>query len=226
MKKLFLTLLIILCFCSLTYAAPAYGPRMPQQKQIFIGLQTFSVFKRHLENDYGKIRSLQNFFLISYGIFDWFSIDAKGGVGDIRQRPETGNELKYDAFLGGGYGFRIKFYDADKTKMIFGFQHISIHPHTVTNNNQKNKAVLDNWQFSLLASREIFNLTPYIGCRWSRMDNIHWVDTNRKMEKSDLDKSAGLILGMDIPISKKMWFNIEGGFFDETSVAGSFNFAF
>jgi hypothetical protein len=58
------------------------------------------------------------------------------------------------------------------------------------------------------------------------MDNIHWVDTNRKLEKSDLDKSAGLILGMDIPISKKMWFNIEGGFFDETSVAGSLNLAF
>lgn len=226
MKKIFLTILILSCLCGSSFAAPAYGPRMPEQKHFSVGLQNYSVLERELENDFGKIRSQENFLLISYGLFDWLSIDAKGGVGDIRQRPETGNELKYDAFLGGGYGFRVKFYNADKTKMIFGFQHISIHPHTVTNNGQKNKAVLDNWQFSLLVSREILNLTPYLGAKWSRMDNIRWVDTSRKMEKSDLGKSVGLIVGLDIPLSKKIWFNLEGGFFDETSVAGSINFAF
>lgn len=226
MRKFFLTFLIVFCLCSVIYAAPTYGPKMPKQKHFFVGLQTYSVLKRPLEQDYGKIRSLQNFFLISYGVFDWFSLDLKGGAGDIKQLPETGSELEYSTYLGGGYGFRVRLYEADKTKLIFGFQHISIHPHTVSNNGQKNKAVLDNWQFSLLASREIFNLTPYIGARWSRMDILHWVDTNRKMEKSDLDKSTGLIAGMDIPISKKVWFNIEGGFFDETSVAGSLNLAF
>jgi hypothetical protein len=199
---------------------------MPEKKHFFIGLQSYSVFKRSLENDYGKISSLQNFLLLSYGVLDWLSIDLKGGSGNIKQHHQSGDELKYATYLGGGYGLRLRLYNSDKTKVIFGFQHISIHPYTVSIDSSKHKAVLDNWQFSLLASREFSKLTPYLGAVWSRMDYIYWIDTNRKLEKSDLNKSAGLIIGMDIPLSKKLWFNVEGQFFDETSVAGSLNFAF
>jgi len=226
MQKVLLCFLICFCISGSSYAAPCYGPKMPEEKHFFAGLQTYSVFKRSLEKDYGKIRSLQNFFLLSYGLFDWLSIDLKGGAGNIKQRPRAGDELKYATYLGGGYGFRIRLYEADKTKMIFGFQHISIHPHTVSVDGAKHKAVLDNWQFSFLISHELFNITPYIGTRWSRMDNIHWLDNTRKLEKSKLDKSTGLIIGADIPVSKKLWFNVEGQFFDETSVTGSLNFAF
>jgi len=226
MRKVLLGFLICFGITGLSYAAPCYGPKMPEQNQIFVGLQTYSVFKRSLEKDYGEISSLQDFFLLSYGIFDWLSIDLKGGAGNIKQTPQTGNELKYPTYLGGGYGLRLRLYDVDKTKVIFGFQHISIHPHTVSVDGSKNKAVLDNWQFSLLASRDFSILTPYIGTRWSRMDIIHWLNANRKMEKSDLNKSTGLIVGVDIPLSKKIWFNVEGQFIDETSVTGSLNFAF
>ena len=38
--------------------------------------------------------------------------------------------------------------------MVLGFQHISIHPHKSHQNGIKRKAVLDDWQFSLLASRD------------------------------------------------------------------------
>jgi hypothetical protein len=216
----------VFCISSPGYAAPCYGTRLPEEKHILLGLQTYSVFKRPLENDYGKISSFQNFFLISYGVFDWLSIDLKGGAGNINQRPQTSADLKYPAFVGGGYGFRARLYDSDKTKIVFGFQHISIHPHTVSTGDSKHKVVLDNCQFSLLVSREFLHITPYLGASWSRMDNIHWINTVRKLEQSDSGKSTGLIIGADIPINKKTWFNLEGRFFDETSVAGSISFAF
>ncbi len=229
MKKALSCLLICFCVCGIAtsgYAAPCYGTRMPEAKHFFAGLQTYSVFKRSMDDGYGKMSSLQNFLLISYGVFDWLSIDAKGGEGNINQHPQTGADLKYPAFVGGGYGFRARLYDKDKTKVVFGFQHISIHPQTISINGSKNKAVLDNWQFSLLVSREFSHITPYLGASWSRMDNIHWVNTVRKLEQSDTGKSAGLIVGADIPLSKKTWFNLEGRFFDETSLAASINFAF
>ena len=226
MRKVFLYFLICLCLPAFAYAAPCYGPRMPESKHFFLGLQSYSVFKRSMENDFGKIRSQQEFLLISYGILDWLSLDLKGGAGNITRTPDTGSELKYPAFVGGGYGFRIRLYDVDKTKLIFGFQHISIHPHTLSAGGAKHKSVLDNWQFSFLVSHDFSSITPYIGAAWSRMDDIHWTDTNRKLEKSDLGKSAGLVIGTDIPLRKDLWFNVEGRFFDETSVAASLNFAF
>ncbi len=226
MHRISLCLLIYFCVFTPGYAAPCYGTKMPQKQHFFGGIQTYSVLERKLEADYGKVRSLQNFVLLSYGVFDWFSIDLKGGAGNIKQRSGSGAEINYPTYLGGGYGFRIRLYNRQKTKMVFGFQHISVHPRTVSVDDSKNKAVLDDWQFSFLISREFFKITPYIGTRWSRMDKIHWIDDVRKIEKSDLDRSVGLIIGTDIPVSEKVWFNIEGQFFDATAISGSLNFAF
>ncbi len=226
MKKILFCFLICFCLASPSYAAPCYGPRMPEKNQFFAGLQTYSVFKRQLDKDYGKIHSLQNFFLLSYGVFDWLSMDLKGGAGNIKQRSRIGGDIDYPTFLGGGYGFRVRLYNSEKTKVVFGFQHISVHPYSVSVDGLKHKAVLDDWQFSCLISREFSLITPYVGTRWSQMNNIHWTNGERKLEKSDLGKSVGLIIGADIPLSKKLWFNIEGQFFDATAVAGSLNFAF
>jgi len=85
MRNVLLCFLFCFCILSQSYAAPCYGPKMPQQKQFFGGLQTYYVFNRTLENDYGKMHSLQDFFLVSYGVFDWLSLDLKGGLGNIRQ---------------------------------------------------------------------------------------------------------------------------------------------
>ena len=226
MRKISLCLLLCFSLPVLAHAAPAYGTRMPEQKQFFGGLQTYTVFNRDLENDYGSMHSLQDFFLISYGVFDWLSLDLKGGAGDIRQRGGPGQDINYRTFLGGGYGFRLKLYDHDDTRAVFGFQHISIHPHSIMVGAVKHKAVLDDWQFSALISHDVFHLTPYIGTRWSWMNQIHWTDGVSKVEKSDLGKSVGLIAGLDIPLTKKTWINVEGQFFDATAVAGSINFAF
>lgn len=226
MRRVLFCLIICLSIAGESFAASCYGTKMPQQKKFFAGLETYSVFKHKLEKDYGKISSLQNFFLLSFGIFDWLTLDLKGGAGNVKQATNTDSKIKYSTYLGGGYGLRIRLYEREKTKLVFGFQHISIHPHTVSIGATKEKVVLDDWQFSLLASYEFSKITPYIGTRWARMDIIDWIDTQRNRQKSDLTKSVGLITGADIPINKRAWLNIEGQFFDTTALAVSIKFAF
>ncbi len=223
-----LSLFWILCFdiCHFAYAAPCYGTKLPEKNQIFTGLQSYSVFNRYLEDDDGKLRSQQEFLLLSYGFLDWLSVDLKGGAGYIKQHPFGSDELDYPTYLGGGYGFRIKFFDKQNTKMVFGFQHISVHPYTISVEGVKNKAVLDDWQFSLLASYDFKKITPYLGTRWSWLDYIHWTNGNSKLEKSDLGKSVGLVVGCDLPVNERFWFNLEGQFFDSEALAFSANYSF
>jgi hypothetical protein len=208
------------------YAAPCYGTKMPLKKGLFAGLQTHAIFKRYLENEFGKVRSLQHFFLLSYGVYDWLAIDLKAGAGYIKQRPVTSSEIDYSTNFAGGYGFRLKLYDKKDTRMVFGFQHISVHPKSVHLGTVKNKAILDDWQFSFLVSRDIFKVTPYLGTCWSRIDYIHWTGSDRKRIMSDLTKSTGLIFGLDIPVSKKVWVNLEGQFLDSEDCSFSLNYNF
>lgn len=153
----FVFLLITSC-----YAAPCYGTKMPQRGEFFGGFQSYSIFKRYLEDDYGKVRSIQIFFNLSYGVFDWFAIDLKGGAGDIKQRPIGASEIDYAYSFNGGYGLRLRLYDAHKIKAVFGFQHISVHPKHTYAAGVKQRAVLDDWQTSLLASYSLGPVNPYI----------------------------------------------------------------
>lgn len=226
MRKIILVLIFVSTLASLSFASPCYGTKMPGQKKFFLGIQNHTIFKRYLEDDYGKLRSSQEFLLLSYGIFDWLALDLKGGTGNIKQHPVGSDEIDYPNYLGGGYGFRLKFYDAQSLKMVFGFQHISVHPHTVFLGAVKHKAVLDDWQFSLIGSYDFKKITPYLGTKWSRTDYIHWVDGERKRNKSDLTKSSGLIFGFDLPLTEKLWLNLEGQFFDSEAVAFSANYSF
>jgi len=207
-------------------AAPCYGTRMPERNKFFIGTESYIIFKRYLENEQGKLRNVQYFLNLSYGVFDWLSIDLKGGAGNIKQHPVGSDEIDYPSNFAGGYGFRLKFYDREKIKIVFGFQHISVHPKSVHLGIDKNKAVLDDWQVSLLASYDFKKITPYLGTRWSRVDYIHWTPGSRKRTMSDLTKSVGLIVGLDIPATKKLWFNVEGQFFDSEALALSLNYSF
>jgi len=199
---------------------------MPKKQQAFWGLQSHIILKRYLEDEYGKVRSTQQFLLLSYGVFDWLSIDLKGGAGNIKQHPVGNDEVDYSTSFAGGYGFRLKFYDRDKIKLVCGFQHISVHPKKRLIGGTKNKAILDDWQFSFLVSRDLVMVTPYIGTKWSRVDYIHWVEEERKRKMSDLTKDIGLILGLDIPINKRIWLNLEGQLFDVEAAAVSLNISF
>jgi len=222
--SIFLALYAVLCTpYSLCYAAPCYGTKLPRQKEFFAGLQTHSIFKRYLEDEFGKVRSTQHFLLFSYGAFDWLSIDLKGGAGNIKQRPLSSDEVDYTSNFAGGYGFRLKFYDQKNLKMVFGFQHISIHPKSRHLGDDKNQAILDDWQYSLLASYDFKKLNPYLGTRWSRIDYIHKELDSRKRKMSDLTKGVGLILGFDFPIAERLWLNLEGSILDNEAFAFSVN---
>jgi len=200
--------------------------KVPKQKEFFSGFQTHFIFKRDLEDNLGKIKSMQQFLLLSYGLFDWLALDLKAGGGDIRQYPTLGPKADYPYNFAGGYGLRLKLYDTQKIKMVFGFQHISVHPKSIHLQGIKNKAVLDDWQTSLLVSYDFGRITPYLGTRWSRLDYIHWQDQKRKRIMSRLDRSWALILGIDFSLNKKIWLNLEGSYFDSEALSASLNFSF
>lgn len=228
--KIFLIILTIfaLFFSSHTAtAAPAYGTTLPEQFQFFLGGQTHVVLKRELEQGREPMRSLQHFLLISFGLTDWLSLDLKGGAGDIAQRPNAlSDTISYPTYVGGGYGFRLRLHEDDRSKVVFGFQHISIHPYSVFVDTVKHKAVLDDWQLSLLYSYKFDKFTPYVGGKWSRMDYIHWENDQRERVKSDTDKSYGVILGADIPLSEKWRINLEGQLVDVEAVSASIMYQF
>jgi len=220
-------LVIFICGWIVTaQAAPCYGTRMPEKKKLFSGIETHTIFKRYLKDNYGKLRSTQYFLLLSYGLYDWLSIDLKGGAGNIRQHPVGSDELDYPSSFAGGYGFRLRFYNQNNIKAVLGFQHISVHPRSIDIGNTKHKAVLDDWQVSLLASYDFKKFTPYLGTKCSRVDYIHWKDTDRKRQMSDLTKTMGLVVGSDFNITPKLWLNLEGQFFDGEALAVSLNTSF
>jgi len=208
------------------YGASCYGTKMPGKGELFGGIQAHTIFKRYLENEYGKMRSTQYFFQLSYGIYEWLSLDLKGGAGNIKQHPVGSDEVDYPSSFAGGYGFRLKFYEREKIDMVFGFQHISVHPRSVRLGDIKNKAILDDWQISLLTSYDFSKFTPYLGAKWSRVDYIHWVEEDRKRKMSDLTKDIGLVCGLDLPLTEKTWINLEGQFLDTEAFAFSVNYKF
>lgn len=226
MRKIILSAILIFIFTTVSYAAPCYGTRLPGKNKFTAGLQDYRIFKRYLEDNYGKLRSQQQFLNVSYGIFDWLSIDLKGGAGDIKQRPTDASEIKYSYGFAGGYGLRLRLYDNHNIKAVFGFQHISVHPKHTHVDGVKNSAILDDWQTSLLGSYDFKFFTPYIGTRWSRVDYIHKWGDDRKREMSDFGKQWGLILGFDVPITQKIYLNVEGQMFDSEAVACSLNYQF
>ncbi|MBN1913030.1 MAG: hypothetical protein JW788_01375 [Candidatus Omnitrophica bacterium] len=224
----FLITLLAFNFLLLTYsyAAPCYGTKMPKQRHFFTGLENYSIFKNYLENDEGKVRSTQNFLRLSYGAYDWLSIDLKGGAGNIKQHPFLSDEVDYVSNFAGGYGFRLKLYDRENIRAVFGFQHISVHPRSLHLGEIKHQAVLDDWQLSFLISDEVMKLTPYLGTKYYRIDYIHWATGKRKRIMSDLTKVLGLVAGVDIELAEKIWLNLEGQFIDNEAIALSLNCSF
>ena len=208
------------------YSAPSYGTKLPKTNQYFTGIQTHLFFDRDLEKESGSLRSSGHFLQVSYGFFDWLAMDLKIGIGNLKQHPPSSDEIDYSSSFAGGYGLRFKLYEYEKTKLVFGFQHISVHPYSADLEGVKNKAILDVWQVALLGSFSFSKFTPYLGPKWSRVDYIHWVDQDRKRTMSDLTKGLGLVLGIDLPLNKRSWINLEGELISGEALSGSFNISF
>lgn len=197
--------------CPKVWSAPAYGTKMPANGKVFGGLQTYQILDRELEGG-SSFESAQYFALLSYGVFDWLSLDLKGGIGNADWQAENFSNASFSTFLAGGYGFRVRLYENQEqnTKFVFGFQHISDHPYSIDRDNDSRgehfKVVVDDWQFSLLGSYQIQPVTVYAGGRWDRMDLITWVDSERNRIKPE--DRWGAIAGFDWNINERfglMW---------------------
>lgn len=228
MRKIFL--FIILSTLTLNaYPAPCYGTRMPQYQQYIYGFEANVHIDRNLEQDFGSIRSKQGFFLLSYGLRDWFSLDFKVGLGNVKQHPKDRDEVDYPTDFAGGYGCRLRLYEDDHIKTVLGFQHVSVHPGSIHLEDQKNMAILDDWQLSLIVSRSFDRFTHYAGIKWSRVDYMHWTGKGKEYKHrrmSDMTKDIGVVYGIDIPVTERSWINLEGQFIDGEAVSLAYYFSF
>lgn len=223
MKKAVLTVLVVFFLAMEAHASPTYGTAMPAAKRSFWGAQYSFVDDWRLEKNAGTIRSHQGFLMWSYGIWDWLSLDLKYSLyGAFRNDPPTGSAVKYDQPMwGGGYGFRVRLYEEGRVKIVTGFQHFSIHPKTVKENGQKHNGILEDWQASAVVSYSLSRMTPYAGIRYTLLDYIHTIDNSRDRINSDDDRRAGVVAGIDIPVTKRVWLNLEGTAGSEGAVSAS-----
>ena len=224
--------LFFLLFLFSTYdvsSAPCYGTKMPSKYQWFWGTEVNYIFKRNLEANQGKFRSAQCFLTASFGLTDWLCIDAAAGQGFVKYNPSQIEEIDYDSAFAGKYGFRIKFFESENLPLssVFGFQHISVHPHHNVINNIKRRVIFDDWQLSLLLSYDGMNrFFPYIGGKVSRGDLIEWYNDSRKRRKSEDSQSLGLVCGFNFFFTRDFWLNLEGRLFDEKAASLGINYAF
>jgi len=229
-KVLFILSLLIVYSLQLkaVSAAPCYGTHFPDKGKWNIGAQVHVIENRALKKDYGKVSSTQYFYLMSFGVFSWLSIDGKIGVGDITYKPSGGAEkTNFPTNFAGGYGFRIKPYKNEQQKIDFvlGFQHISVHPGSKIVNGAANSVILDDWQGSVLISKDFGLLTPYAGARLTRLDLIQKIEgQSRFRKKSDVDICP--VIGADFNFTKQDFLNVEGSFIKETSFSLGFTHNF
>jgi len=221
-KYLFLSVIFILIFSFSheSFSAPIYGTHMPKKKHFICGLEESIIIDRNLDNNEGAVNGRRSFFTLSYGIFPWFSFDGKIGIGDVDWERIGVENLNYSTNFSGGYGFRIKGYENKSLgiKSALGFQHISVHPGARNQNSEKNGVIIDEWQGSLVISKDFKYVTPYLGTRYGSVDFIKWVnEANRKRIKSE--KEFGIIIGLDYWLDDRTKLNLEALFLDGEEVA-------
>jgi hypothetical protein len=202
-----------------SFSAPCYGTDMPKKGQWYKGFESNIVLERELEEPYGEIEANQYFIDLSYGLKSWLSLDGKLGIGDFTYRPDNSYKIDYDTNFAGGYGFRIRVFQQERynLKGVLGFQHVSLHPGAENINNDKNEAILDDWQLSGLISKGFGFLTPYAGCKFSKCYLVHKVNEDTRKRRESDEPSLGIVLGADVSIRKDWKINLEGRFIDETA---------
>lgn len=199
-------------FCN---AAPAYGTHMPEKRHWTWGLEGSFIVDRNLDNDQGGISGNSYFLTGCYGIFPWISFDGKIGVGDVDWHRKGADNLNYDMGFAGGYGFRIKGYENEERgiKSVVGFQHVSIHPPAENQSGSKHEAIVDEWQGSVIVSKDIGSFIPYLGARYGTADYIKWVD-EKDRKRIQSEEYCGVIIGADCWINDVTKINLEGTFLD------------
>jgi hypothetical protein len=214
-RYFFIAVILTMVFSDASYAAPCYGTHMPEKKKCVLGLQGDFLIDRDLKDDQGGTSGNRYFLTCSYGVFNRICFDGKIGMGDVSWHNSDPGNLNFNSGFAGAYGFRIKGYENKELgiKTVAGFQHISVHPPTISPNNDHHRVIIDDWQGSVLVSKDFNKLTPYIGARYGTVDYIKWVNEHdRRRIKSE--KMLGFVIGVDYLVAKDTRLNVEGDFID------------
>ena len=217
----FLTIsLLVLSICQISYAAPAYGTHMPEGHRWTWGVQGNFIMDRNLGNNQGGTDGNRYFLTGSYGVFPWLCFDGRIGVGRVEWKRPSADELDYSTNFAGGYGFRIRGFGNERLgiRSVAGFQHISVHPDARDQKGTKHETIIDEWQGSLIVSKDIGNLVPYLGVRYGSLDFIKW-ENERDRKRIHSERRYGIITGFDYWLDKKTRVNLEGTFLDGEELA-------
>lgn len=209
------------------FAAPTDGTNIPYKGKYITGYQNNSIFKHDLADSYGNVRSLQNYYTLSYGVSDWLTLDGKIGFGNVREKGGVHPTVEHNYGFAGGYGFRLRVMDdaANKVRVVTGFQHTSTHPTNRNLNGDKRMAIYEDWQLSLVSSKDVGIITPFAGAKVSYGNLIQKTnDIDRKNRPPEY--YAGLVVGCDVKITKNTYLSVEGHFVDETSLSAGAYYKF
>jgi hypothetical protein len=217
---------ILFTACSIS-AAPTDGTNIPYKGKYITGYQNNSIFKHDLGKTYGNVRSFQNYYTLSYGVFDWLTLDGKIGFGNVREKGGNHPEVQHNYGFAGGYGFRLRVMDdaVNKVRVVTGFQHTSTHPADRNLDGDKHTAIYEDWQLSLVSSKDVGIITPFAGAKISY--------GNLVQKTNDMDRKnrppryyGGVILGCDVKLTKNTYLSVEGHFIDETSLSAGAYYKF
>lgn len=204
-------------------AAPSNGTRFPQKGKIESGYEYNVMFKNPLSHSFGDLETQDHFYTLSFGVFDWFSLDGQAGLGDVTEKNGKLPKLEYNTGFAGGYGFRIMAFAKKEwgLRVILGGQHISIHPPDRSIDNDKYSAIIDDWQLSGLLAKDFKFLTLYTGIKGSDCAVIYKLNKHDRKRVSPEDH-IGLITGAELYLfDKKTRLAAEARFFDETAFTAS-----
>jgi hypothetical protein len=221
-----ITLLFLLSSFTI-YAAPTDGTNIPYKGKYITGYQNNTIFKHDLAGSYGNIKSSQNYYTLSYGVFDWLTLDGKIGFGDVKEKGGDHPKVDHNYGFAGGYGFRLRVLDDIKNKVsiVTGFQHTSTHPASRDLNGDKREAIYEDWQGSMVASKDIGRITPFAGAKISYGDLIQKTnEIDRKVRPPAY--YAGAIIGCNVKLTKNTYISVEGHFIDETSLSSGIYYTF
>lgn len=208
-------------------AAPTDGTDIPYKNKFVTGFQNNSIFRHDLASPYGKVVSYQDYYTLSYGVFDWLTLDGKVGMGNVIEQGGSFPKTEHNYGFAGGYGFRLRVLDdkPNKVRVVAGFQHTSTHPADRTLDNDKRQAIYEDWQGSLVASRDIGIVTPFAGVKFSYGNLIQKTnDTGRKNRPPKY--YGGAVVGCSVKMTKNTYVSVEGHFIDETSLTSGVYYKF
>lgn len=231
-----LILSIALCAgpLGLLQAAPSNGTRFPPKGKIESGYEYNVMFERPLRNSFGDLKTQDHFYTLTFGVFDWLALDGKAGLGDVTEKNGKLPTLEYNTGFAGGYGFRIRAFAYEKWGLrgIIGAQHISVHPHDRSIDNDKYEAFLDDWQVSGLVAKDLscpslpFKSTVYAGMKGSDCEIVYKLNKHDKKRVSS-EEHMGLVVGAEIYFfGDKARLSAEGRFIDETAFSTALSYMF